>query len=145
MRSRSSKSPLLGLAGVLGAALLPTLCLGGLIPHPCFCESAAREAHEHVDPPGHSQTGRESAGECSHDGCEEDPCKSWLPDAPPALKDRGSPQPLDLSLQSGSPALAASAGIGTYLAGADPRSQDRQREGPRATIPYPPADRPLLL
>ncbi len=75
----------------------PSLCIAGLLKHPCECAGASSGCSEGCSTGSGSSEGRESGCSpdgCSHDDCDNDPCQTRSTSAP----DRPGRIELDLSL-----------------------------------------------
>lgn len=134
----------LGCCGVFSTALLPMLCLAGLIEHPCHCPAVEeRQAHHpHCERSRHAEASEGLAGSCSHDSCDEDPCQEWQLQLPASSREFDDPMPLEVTHHAG--IFSAS---DTALHASPDRRLNRDDGGRRnrRKLPFPPPDLPLRL
>ncbi len=126
----------------------PSLCLAGLLMHPCECESTGCSEGAGCSD-GCSDECDCSPQGCSHDDCENDPCQTRSTSAP----DRPGRIDLDLSLRLVAPLfLLPAAFLETAFEAGGPMARLGRRSfgvslGPPGVlkrIPYHSADLPLL-
>lgn len=118
---------------VFWVAVVPALCMGGAIVHPCDPTDGAC-----LDPAGRTGCPQDPADGCRHENsCSNDPCGSFK-----AVKAPGGSD-VELALSTAWPripdaTLAPMAKTETIKASASESPPDAKR-------PFPPADLPLLI
>lgn len=114
----------------------PSLCLAGVLTHPCnpiIDSTCATNVHEDL----HHDQPNSDPGSCSHeDNCNADPCQDG-----PVVKDEADQT---LGVESSVPALPGSDAPGISLSQLEPHSSS---DGPpnRPRLPLHQSDLPLLI
>ena len=125
--------PIAKMLMVFWVALVPALCLGGAIVHPCDPTAGAC-----IDPAGRTDCPQEPRDGCGHENsCSNDPCGSFK-----AIR-ASSGSDLELALWMAWPHVGDAALA--PMTQAERVKASASESPPDAQLPFPPSDLPLLI